>query len=289
MLVQERCSLQLFRGLGIEKSVAVMGILNVTPDSFYDGKRYFDANAAVERALAMAEDGADIIDIGGESTRPGAEPVSAEEELRRVMPVLEKVVEKISVPVSIDTYKADVAKRALDAGARIVNDVSALRFDARMVEVVAERGAYVVLMHMRGTPRDMQENPVYDDVVAEVKEFLAERTQFAARNGIDGGKIIIDPGIGFGKKLEHNLELLGRLSEFLELEKPVLVGTSRKSFIGQLVGVPAEERFPGTAASVALAIREGASMVRVHDVREAVQVVRVAEAICSHLPAREKN
>lgn len=260
-----------------------MGVLNVTPDSFSDGGKFMDADSAVEHAREMARAGADIIDVGGESTRPGAAPVSTEEELRRVLPVIERLRDLI---VSVDTTKAAVAERALAAGARIVNDISAFRFDSRMIDVVRDAGAGVVLMHMQGTPQTMQQNPHYDDVVAEVRSFLAERVAFAESHGLKKSQIAVDPGIGFGKTVEHNLQLLARLGEFGSLGCPLLVGTSRKSFIGQLLG-PREAgrmhetdgRLWGTAATVAWAVAQGARVVRVHDVTEMADVVRMVEAV----------
>jgi len=274
---------------GIGVRTAVMGVLNVTPDSFYDGGRFRDAGAAVERAAQMAAEGADIIDVGGESTRPGADPVPADEEASRVVPVIERLVQRLDVPVSIDTCKASVAERALDAGARMLNDVGGLRLDPEMARVAAQHDAAVVIMHMKGTPRDMQLNPTYEDVIGEITEFLRRSIGLAVEAGVREERIIVDPGIGFGKRPEHNIEILARLGEFRSLGRPIMVGTSRKSFIGGILGVPAEERLMGTMATVALAIREGASVVRVHDVKEAVQVARVADAVCAAMPAREQT
>ena len=256
--------------------VLVMGALNVTPDSFSDGGAFLDPDAAADRALAMEREGADIIDIGGESSRPGAEPVPLEEELRRVLPVLERLRGRLRIPISIDTTKAEVAEAALQAGAEIVNDISALRFDPRMGEVVAKSGAGLVLMHMRGTPKTMQQDPTYADVVAEVRDFLAQRVEHAVSLGIDRELIAIDPGIGFGKTVEHNLELLRRLPELCELGHPVLVGPSRKSFIGAVLDLPVEERLEGTLAACAVAVVRGADIVRVHDVRAVRRAVDLA-------------
>jgi len=256
--------------------VLVMGVLNVTPDSFSDGGAFLNPDAAADRALAMEREGADIIDIGGESSRPGAEPVPLEEELRRVLPVLERLRGRLRIPISIDTTKAEVAEAALQAGAEIVNDVSALRFDPRMGEVVARSGAGLVLMHMRGTPKTMQQDPTYADVVAEVRDFLAQRVEHAVSLGIDRELIAIDPGIGFGKTVEHNLELLRRLPELCELGHPVLVGPSRKSFIGAVLNLPVEERLEGTLAACAVAVVRGADIVRVHDVRAVRRAVDLA-------------
>ncbi len=258
----------------------VMGILNCTPDSFYDGGRYTTLENALARAEQMIAEGADILDIGGESTRPGAEPVPLEEELRRTLPVIEALAARYDIALSIDTTKSEVARRALEAGAHIVNDISGTRFDPRMPEVVAEAGALAILMHIQGTPQTMQQNPTYEDVVREVRDTLAEHAERALQAGISRERIWIDPGIGFGKRLEHNLELLRHLPELKSLGYPLLVGTSRKSFIGQLLGgLPPEERLEGTLATLALAVAWGADAVRVHDVKEAVRAVRIADAL----------
>jgi dihydropteroate synthase len=256
----------------------LMGVVNVTPDSFSDGGLYLDPAKAIEHGRELERDGAAILDVGGESTRPGAEPVSVEEELRRVVPVIAGLAGG-EARISIDTSKAAVAAAALDAGAEIVNDVTALRGDPEMAALCAERGATVVLMHMLGSPRTMQENPVYEDVVAEVEAFLAERVEAAVAAGIPEERIWLDPGIGFGKTAEHNMELLRRLAELRELGRPLVVGTSRKSFIGRLDGSDAGERLGGTVASSVLAAAEGAEVLRVHDVAEARQAVAVAGAI----------
>ena len=253
---------------------AVMGVLNVTPDSFSDGGAFLAPGAAVEHAREMAAAGADLIDVGGESTRPGAEPVSAEEELRRVTPVIEALGSRI--PVSIDTSKALVAEAALRAGAAFVNDVTALRGDADMATVVAGSGADVCLMHMLGEPRTMQDDPRYDDVVADVAAFLEERLAFAVGQGIPEDRVWLDPGIGFGKTLQHNLALLRRLDEIVALGRPVVVGVSRKSFLGKLTGKGGADRVAGTVAANVLAYERGAHMFRVHDVgptRDALAVV----------------
>lgn len=256
----------------------VMGVVNVTPDSFSNGGRFFELEAAVRRARQMVEAGADIIDIGGESTRPGADPVDLEEERRRTVPLIESIAD-VGVPVSIDTYKAELARDALDAGASIVNDVSGLRFDPDMIPLLAERGCPVVIMHMQGVPRNMQENPVYDDVVADVARFLRERASAAVEGGVRPDRIMIDPGIGFGKTLEHNLEIMRRLEELVFLGYPLVLGTSRKSFIGRVLDLPADRRVLGTAATVAYAISRGVDVVRVHDVEEMIQVARMADAM----------
>ncbi|MBM4079471.1 MAG: dihydropteroate synthase [Planctomycetes bacterium] len=256
----------------------VMGVLNVTPDSFSDGGQHFAAEAAVRHGLEMVEAGADIIDVGGESTRPGAETVPETDEIRRVVPVIEALMAKATPFISIDTYKPAVAAAALDAGARMVNDVNGLR-DAKMMALVARRGVPAVIMHMQGTPRDMQKNPTYADVVGDILAFLRAQIAAAVRAGVAAERLIVDPGIGFGKTVAHNLEILRRLDEFRSLGRPVMIGTSRKSFIGHVLGVPVEQRLMGTAATVAWAVAKGARIVRVHDVREAAQVVRMCDAI----------
>ena len=267
------------RQVPVGERTLVMGILNVTPDSFSDGGLYAEPERAVEHAVEMIKAGADIIDVGGESTRPGADPVSAEEERRRVLPVIQALRRQSDVLISIDTYKAEVARAALDAGADIVNDISGLGFDEEMPGVVASTGAGLVLMHIRGTPRTMQQNPVYRDVVREIRETFAERLAKAEKAGISPEQVVLDPGIGFGKKLQHNLEILRRLKEFRRFGRPILIGPSRKSFIGAILDLPPDQRLEGTAAAVAVGIANGADVVRVHDVREMVRVVRVADAI----------
>ena len=263
----------------LSKRAHVMGILNVTTDSFSDGGLYSDPDAAVERALQMVEEGADIVDIGGESTRPGADEVLPEVELERVVPVIEALAKTLDVPISIDTTKASVAKAALDAGAVIVNDISALRFDPAMAGVVASSRAGVVLMHMQGRPRTMQAKPTYDYVVEDVAKELEAWALEARQAGIEHERIVVDPGIGFGKTRDHNLSLLKHLGRLCELGYPVLIGASRKSFIGTTLGVPVEERIEGTAAVTAWVVAQGASLVRVHDVKTMVRVVRMVEAI----------
>lgn len=263
----------------LDRRTHLLGVLNVTPDSFSDGGAFLDPGAAAEHALRMAADGADCIDIGGESTRPGAPPVSAEEEWARIGPVLKRLLGRCPVPISVDTTKAAVAARALDAGVAIVNDVSALRFDPALAGLVAEAGAGLVLMHMQGTPRTMQERPSYGDVVAEIRAFLAERLQVAMGAGIPPEAVLLDPGIGFGKGVEHNLTLLRRLPELGTLGRPLLVGPSRKSFIGAVLGTAVTDRLEGTAAALALAIAGGATLVRVHDVKAMGRVARMCDAI----------
>jgi dihydropteroate synthase len=258
--------------------VEVMGVVNVTPDSFSDGGRFLDPERAIEHGRLLLDDGADLLDVGGESTRPGAEAVDADEELRRVGPVIEALAAD-GASVSVDTSKATVAAAALDAGAEIVNDVSALRTDPEMATLCAERGCGVVLMHMKGTPRTMQESPSYGDVVADVRAFLAERIEAARAAGVSEERIWIDPGIGFGKTVEHNLELLRRLGELRELGRPIVIGTSRKSFIGEITGREVDERLGGTVASNVLALAAGAEVFRVHDVRAVREALAVATAV----------
>ncbi len=256
----------------------VMGVVNLTPDSFSDPGRFERFEDARKGALEMVEAGADIIDVGGESTRPGSGPVPLEEELHRTVPLIESLAGEIEVPISIDTCKAEVARRALDAGAVLINDISGLRFDPGMIPLAAEREVPVVIMHMQGTPRDMQDDPAYDDVVSDICRFLRERAALAVEGGVDPGKILVDPGIGFGKTVEHNLEIIRRIEEFGSLPYPLVLGTSRKRFIGAVLDKPPGERLLGTAATVAFAIARGVDVVRVHDVGEMVEVVRVADA-----------
>jgi len=257
----------------------VMGVLNITPDSFYEGSRYFEKSQAVEKALEMVEEGADILDVGGLSSRPGAEEIPEDEELARVIPVIELLKAKLSVPVSIDTYRSKVAAGAVKAGAVIVNDISALRFDPEIAGVVESSDISVVLMHMQGNPRTMQKAPRYDDVVEEILTFLQERVDYAVGAGITKERIIVDPGIGFGKTLEHNLALLHNIERFHETGCAVLIGASRKSMIGAITGTPAEERIWGTAAITAHCVLKGVEIHRVHDVGAMRQVCDVAAAI----------
>jgi dihydropteroate synthase len=254
-----------------------MGILNVTPDSFSDGGRYLDPAAAVEHGLRLVSEGADFLDVGGESTRPGSARVSAREEMDRILPVVAALSKATDVPVSIDTCKADVARAALDAGASLINDVTALRFDTSMTALAAEKQVPVILMHMRGTPETMQDSPSYGDVVAEVAEFLRDAAGRAAAGGVR--TVILDPGIGFGKSLAHNLAILNNIGAIAALGHPVLVGPSRKSFIGGILNLDADRRLEGTAAAVAASVAGGASIVRVHDVEPIVRLVRVLDAI----------
>ena len=257
----------------------IMGALNVTPDSFSDGGKFIKAEAAVTHAKQMLAEGAEIIDIGGESTRPGSGSVSIEEEKKRVLPVIEKLVNETDALISIDTTKAEVAQAALSAGASMVNDISGLRFDPEMSKLIADFGVPVCIMHIRGTPKNMQENPSYSDLMSEIINYLEEGLEIAKKAGILHGQIIVDPGIGFGKSVEHNLEILGRLRELKVLGCPILVGTSRKSVVGRVLDLPVEERIEGTAATVAISIANGADMVRVHDVGKMARVVKMTDAI----------
>lgn len=261
-----------------------MGILNVTPDSFSDGGQFLDVSRAVDRALEMAAQGADLIDIGGESTRPNATPVPEEEELRRVMPVLERLAGRLEVPVSIDTMKPAVARAALEAGVSIVNDVAANREDPEMLRVAAGSGAAYVCMHMRGTPQTMQSQASYENVVHDVERFFEERIPRLFDCGLGLEQVILDPGIGFGKSPAHNLKLLGGLRSFSRFGRPLLIGVSRKSFIGRFVPVGWTERLPGSLACACLAVASGAAILRVHDVPETIQAVRIAEAILAASP-----
>ncbi len=275
------------RGMVLElgRRTRIMGILNVTPDSFYDGGRFSAADKAVAHAERMVQEGADVIDIGGESTRPtgpygeGAESVSVEEEIRRTAPLIESISRRLSVPLSIDTTKSEVALRALEAGASMVNDISALRFDPRMADVVAAAGASVVLMHMQGTPKTMQQEPSYEDLIGEISFFLAERRNAACSAGIPADRIVLDPGLGFGKTAAHNFQILARLREFHGLDCPLLMGPSRKGFVGASLNLPPRERLEGTLATLAFCVAGGTHVLRVHDVGAAVRVLSVAEQV----------
>jgi dihydropteroate synthase len=260
----------------------VMGIVNVTPDSFSDPGQCFDAENAVAHGLDLAAQGAEIIDVGGESTRPEAVPVPEAEELRRVVPVIEALARQLKIPISIDTMKPEVAARAIDAGAAIINDVAANRTDPAMWCVVAETGAGYVCMHMQGTPQTMQVKPSYSDVVAEVGDFFQERMRGIENNGVRRDQIAIDPGIGFGKTLAHNLQLIGGLREFTKLERPVLLGVSRKSFLAKALGGDSASRVPAALACSSLAIEAGVSIIRTHDVTETIQAIRMTEAIIAN-------
>ncbi len=258
----------------------VMGILNVTPDSFSDGGLFFNEQNAVEQAVRMVLEGADIIDIGGESTRPGADPVSIKEETKRVVPVIKALLKRVKVPISIDTCKAEVADEAISAGASIINDISGLRFDKGMAGVTARHKVPVVIMHIQGTPGNMQKKPVYKALIPEIMDYLREGIDIALKAGVSDDMIILDPGIGFGKTVEHNLEIINRLDEFKGFEKPILLGPSRKSFIGKLLGdLPVTERLEGTAAAIAIGISKGANIIRAHDIKEMSRVAKIADEI----------
>jgi dihydropteroate synthase len=269
------------RILDLSSRTHLMGVLNVTPDSFSNGGKFLKVEDAIRCGIKKAEEGADIIDVGGESTRPGSDSVTIKEELSRVIPVIEALSKEIDIPVSIDTYKSEVAKRALEAGAEMINDISALRFDPEMKEVASEYQVPIVLMHIKGTPKNMQENPYYDDVIKEITKYLKESIQMAKDVGIQEEKIIIDPGIGFGKRLEDNLNILKNLRKFSILNCPILVGPSRKSFIGKILDLPVEERLEGSLAALAVSIMNGANIVRVHDVKQSKRVAGIVNAILS--------
>ncbi|MBN1351242.1 dihydropteroate synthase [candidate division KSB1 bacterium] len=256
-----------------------MGILNTTPDSFYDGGLYQNHHLAFEHALKMVENGADIIDIGGESSRPGSDPVAAEDELKRVIPVIKLIRKETDAAISIDTTKSAVAKAALDAGANIINDISALSYDPQMADVAQKSGAPVILMHIKGTPKSMQDHPFYSDVISEICSYLQSRIEYAVESGIKKSKIIIDPGIGFGKRVEDNFEIINSLTRFKNIGCPVLVGPSRKSFIGAVLNVPPRDRKAGTTAAVAVSIVNGADIIRVHDVYEMAQVAKMVDLL----------
>ena len=261
------------------RPMVVMGVVNTTPDSFSDGGHFLDNDMATDHGLRLADEGAEIIDIGGESTRPGSEPVSVKEEMRRVLPVIERLAKRCEAVISIDTQKPAVAKAGLDAGASIVNDIAANRQSTEMWQVVAEARAGYVCMHMQGTPQTMQTEPHYDDVLQEVGDFFSERLTRLAEHGVNSEQVALDPGIGFGKELEHNIKLLSGIHQLTISGRPLLIGASRKSFIGKLLGTPSNERLPASLTCAACAAAEGAHIVRVHDVAETVQAVRMAEAL----------
>lgn len=257
----------------------IMGILNITPDSFSDGGKYNNAESALKRAVEMKEEGADIIDIGAESTRPGAESIGEQEELDRIMPIVEKIVKEVDIAVSIDTYKSKIAEETLKAGAVIINDITGLKGDKKMAEIVSDNDAIAVLMHMQGNPKNMQENPVYDDLIGDICIDLKESIKLAEMAGIKNENIIVDPGIGFGKTASQNYEILKKLNEFKSLGYPILVGTSRKSFIGKALDKDAQNRIFGSLATATIALKNGASIVRVHDVKETKQVIKIVQCI----------
>lgn len=269
------------RVFNLSSRTHVMGVLNVTPDSFSDGGDYFGYHKAVERALQMETEGADIIDIGGESTRPGAEKVSREEEEARVIPVIETLSSQLSIPISIDTYKATIAEKAIKAGATLINDISGLHFDPAMAKTAAKYSVPVIVMHIKGTPKNMQKNPVYDNLLKEISDYLAGSIEIAMNANIPQEKIIIDPGIGFGKTVEDNLNIINNLNYFNFLHCPILIGVSRKSFIGKILDLKEKERIFGTATAVAASVIKGAHIIRVHDIKEMVQVVSIIDKIKS--------
>lgn len=279
-MIFKACDLE----MAFPRAMLVMGVLNVTPDSFSDGGQFMDPESAVARGLDLARQGAEILDVGGESTRPRATPVPEEEEMRRVIPVIKRLASLTPIPISIDTMKPAVAEAALRAGARIVNDVGSNREDPEMWRLVARTGAGYACMHMRGNPQVMQVNPTYDDVVREVGEFFSERLERLAGCGVAREQVILDPGIGFGKGLDHNLALLGNLEEYQRFGRPLLLGVSRKSFIEKLLHAELQDRLPGSLACACLAVQAGVSIVRVHDVAETVQAVRMTEAVLARSP-----
>jgi dihydropteroate synthase len=258
----------------------VMGVLNVTPDSFSDGGLFFDPHRAIEHGLRMAEEGADIIDVGGESSRPGSDPISLDEELERIIPVIEALASRVQIPISVDTYKAQVAERAIEAGAQMINDISGLRFDPQMPSVAARFDTPLIIMHIKGTPKTMQQDPSYEDLMGEIIAYLREGIERAERmGGVDPHQVIVDPGIGFGKRVEDNLMILKRLDELTCLGRPLMIGTSRKSFIGTVLDREVDQRAIGTLATVAVSVLKGAHMVRVHDVAPARQAVDMVDAV----------
>jgi dihydropteroate synthase len=256
-----------------------MGVLNVTPDSFSDGGIYFQRDKAIEHGLSMAKDGADIIDVGGESTRPYSGKISAEEEMDRVIPVIQALSKDLRIPISVDTCKADVARQALKAGASIINDISALRFDSEMISVAADAGVPVILMHMQGTPADMQANPTYENLIPEILDFLKNAMDRGVTGGIKKDMIIVDPGIGFGKSFDHNLQVIRELAQFNVLERPILLGPSNKAFIGHILHKEPHERDTGSMAAVAAGVLNGAHIVRVHNVKKTIETVKMIDAI----------
>lgn len=259
----------------------LMGILNVTPDSFSDGGMFFDKKTAVDQGIRLADEGADIIDVGGESTRPRAEPVSLEEELKRVIPVIRELAGEVEVPISIDTYKSEVAREAIEAGASIINDISGLRFDDRMASLAAETGVALVVMHIKGTPRDMQVDPHYDDLLKEIGEYLSRSVEIAVEAGVKKENVIIDPGIGFGKRIEDNFILIKNLEYFRALGQPLLIGPSRKSFLWKTLNVSTGETLEATAAASAASVLSGADLIRAHDVKEISKAIKIADLIAA--------
>jgi dihydropteroate synthase len=267
------------RELRLDGTPLIMGVLNITPDSFYDGGKYYGTETAIKHALEMVEDGADIIDVGGESTRPFSESTPVDEELERVIPVIEGIRARSDIVISIDTYKSQVVREAHAAGADIANDISGFIFDRDMAATVGELGMYAVIMHIKGTPKDMQQNPFYEDVVSEIKTFFADRIAFARQQGVKEERIILDPGIGFGKRAEDNLKIIKRIGDFRDLGRPILIGTSMKTFIGRVTESSLPDRIDGTLASVAISVWNGVDIVRVHDVKRTKRVVKLVSAI----------
>ncbi len=275
------------KNFDLKEKTLIMGVLNVTPDSFSDGGKFFDFDKAIEHAVDIEKQGADILDVGGESTRPSSSPISEHEEIDRVIPVIEEIVDKISIPISVDTYKSKVAMKAIESGASMINDVTALSGDSQIVSVVSEFNIPICLMHMKGTPRDMQNNPVYNDVMAEVKDYLKNRADYAISKGVKKSNIIIDPGIGFGKRtgkgVEDNCEIIMRLKELKKLGYPILIGASRKTFIGNILGgsksLPADERLYGSIAAAVTSAMNGANIIRVHDVKETHDALKITDVI----------
>ncbi|HUU79958.1 MAG TPA: dihydropteroate synthase, partial [Acidobacteriota bacterium] len=265
--------------LNLDQRTHIMGILNVTPDSFSDGGRFFEADKAIEHGLEIARDGADIIDVGGESTRPYSRRISAGEEIDRVIPVIKGLCKELSIPISIDTYKGEVAREALASGASVVNDISALRFDPQMGPITAQAEVPLILMHIKGTPEVMQDNPTYEDLISEILDFLKDAMERARAAGIREDLIMVDPGIGFGKTFDHNLIIIKGLSRFEALQRPIVLGTSNKAFIGHVLNKEAHERDTGTMATIAAGVMNGAHIVRAHNVKKAVETVRMIDAV----------
>jgi dihydropteroate synthase len=267
------------REFDFENKTYTMGILNLTPDSFSDGGSYTDVDSAIERAKKMVEEGVDIIDVGAESTRPGAVYIEEEEELRRILPVVERLVSEIDVPISIDTYKSRIAEECIQAGAHIINDIKGLKGDPNMAKIIAEYGVSVIIMHIQGTPENMQKNPEYDNIIEDIKESLGESVEIAIKAGISPKNIILDPGIGFGKTFRDNLEIIKKLCEFKKLEYPILIGASRKGFIGEILGTPPLDRLEGNLAVAVISAYNGASIIRVHEVKETVRALKMTDAV----------
>ena len=265
--------------LNLDQRTHIMGILNVTPDSFSDGGQYLELNKAIEHGLGMANDGADIIDVGGESTRPYSKKISTNEEIDRVIPIIEALHKELTIPISIDTYKSEVAQESLNAGASMINDISALRFDPHMASIASNAKVPLILMHMKGTPDNMQENPTYDDLISEIIEFLKDAIKRSITAGIKEDLIIVDPGIGFGKTFDDNLKIIKDLFRFGSLHRPILLGTSNKSFIGHILDKEVHERDIGTMATIATGVMNGAHIVRVHNVKKAVETVKITDSI----------